>query len=176
LPELVFVTEIAEGILTLPGALCYFNPNGECLHPAESVSGLLARHKGPGPAAQELWSNVRIYDVTEDPSWCLMDTVGMWQLDVPDHEACFAKSRYDPSEVSLFLRNAADYVCQRGPVIRDGGTMDGPGGIRLAGRRLRQRPRGSAPPGPALAAHGRPAAAPRHPGRVRAPAIVSAAG
>jgi hypothetical protein len=133
MPELVFVTGMAEAILARPGAVGYFNPNGECLHPAESVSELLARHNGPGPAAQELWCNVRVYGLNEDASWCLMDTVGMWQLDVPDHEACFAKTRYDPSEVSFFLRNAADYVCQRGPVIRDGDTMDGPGGIRWQG-------------------------------------------
>ena len=133
MPELLFATEVARAILAVPGALCYFNPNGECLYTREDVSKLLARHKGTGPAALELWSNVRLFQVPADSSWSLMDTVGMWQLDVPDHEACFAKRRYDTSEVALFLRNAADYVCERGLVIENGDTMDGPGAIRWQG-------------------------------------------
>src|SRR5262245_43827540 len=28
MPELLFATELAEAILSVPGALCYFNPNG----------------------------------------------------------------------------------------------------------------------------------------------------
>ncbi len=133
LPELVCVTEIAEAILAIPSALCYFNPSGECMYSRKAVTELLARHRGPGPAAQELWSNVRMFQLPADPSWLLMDTVGMWQLDVPDHEACFAKARYEASEVAAFLRNAADYVCERGPVVQNGDTMDGPGGLRWQG-------------------------------------------
>lgn len=133
LPEILFATEVAEAILAIPGALCYFNPNGECLYTREAVSELLARHKGTGPAAQELWCNVRMFQLPADTSWLLMDSVGMWQLDVPDHEACFAKGRYDASEVALFLRNAADYVRDRGSVISDGDTMDGPGGLPWQG-------------------------------------------
>jgi hypothetical protein len=130
LPEILFATEIAEAILTIPGALCYFNPNGECLYSRENVAELITRHKGPGPAALELWSNVRMFQLPADASWLLMDSVGMWQLDVPDHEACFEKGRYDESEVARFLRNAADYVCAHGPVIKNGDTMDGPGALR----------------------------------------------
>jgi len=129
LPEILFVTEITDAILAIPGALCYFNPNGECLYPREGVAELITRHKGPGPAALELWSNVRMFQLPADTSWLLMDSVGMWQLDVPDHEACFPKDQYDPSEVARFLRNAADYVCDQGPVIKNGDTMDGPGAL-----------------------------------------------
>lgn len=133
MPELLFATELAAAILAMPAALCYFNPNGESLYSRTAVSELLARHKGIGPAAHELWSNVRMFQLPADASWLLMDTVGMWQLDVPDHEACFVKSRYDASDVASFLRNAADYVCERGQVIKDGDTMDGPGGLRWQG-------------------------------------------
>lgn len=91
------------------------------------------RHNGNGPPAQELWCNVRMYNFPADDSWLLMDTVGMQQLDLTDHEACFARNHYEPGAVAAFLRNAADYVSDRGPVIRDGDTMDGPGGIRWRG-------------------------------------------
>jgi hypothetical protein len=59
--------------------------------------------------------------------------VGMSQLDVVDHEAAFKRGRYDPSEVANFLRNASDYVLEKGPIIKDGDTIDGPGGIRWQG-------------------------------------------
>jgi hypothetical protein len=136
LPELLFVTEIAEAILAIASALCYFNPNGECLYRRDSVSSLLARHKESGPVAQELWCNVRMFQLPADASWLLMDTVGMAQLDAPDHEACFPKDRYEAREVAGFLRSAADYACERGPVIQNGDTMDGPGGIRWQGARF----------------------------------------
>jgi hypothetical protein len=81
----------------------------------------------------ELWSNVRLISLEEHEPWLVMDTVGMAQLDVFDHEAAFERGRYTPSEVANFLRNASDYVLENGPVIRDGDTMDGPEGIRWQG-------------------------------------------
>jgi hypothetical protein len=57
----------------------------------------------------------------------------MNQLDAPDHEACFRSDAYEPAEVGNFLRNASSYVVERGPVIRSGDTMDGPGDVRWQG-------------------------------------------
>lgn len=133
LDELVVVTKIAEAILSAPGALCFFNPNGECLYPTAEVHNLLQRHRTTGPAAQELWANVRMFQHPRNADWLMMDTVGLWQLEAPDHEAYFPRGGYNPSEVARFLRNAGDYVIGKGPVIRDGDTMDGPGGIRWQG-------------------------------------------
>ena len=133
LAELVFVTEMARRVMKAPGGLCYFNPGGECLYPPDQVDHVMERHRTSGPAAQELWANVRMFALPQDPTWRLMDTVGMGQLDGPDHEACFPLDLYEASEVAMFLRNAADYVFKNGQVIRDGDTMDGPAGIRWQG-------------------------------------------
>lgn len=132
IPELVFVTQVARAVLAMPGALALFAPDGEALSPLGTVDRLLARHAEGGVLPQELWANVRMVKLADHEGWMLMDTVGLEQLDVPDHEALFAKD-YDPSEVAGFLRNAADYVAQNGPVIQDGDTMDGPGGIHWQG-------------------------------------------
>ena len=43
-----------------------------------------------------------------------MDTVGMSQLDAPDHEAIFQVSAYDAAKVDSFLRKASSYVLERG--------------------------------------------------------------
>jgi hypothetical protein len=129
-PELVFVTEISAALLAVPGALCYFNPGGEMLCPQSLVAASLTRHHSTGPMAVDLWSNVRMFQLPHDAQWLLMDTVGMEQLDVTDHEAAFPRAQYEPGAVAGFLRNAADYVIDNGPVIKDGDTMDGPGGVR----------------------------------------------
>jgi hypothetical protein len=54
----------------------------------------------------------------------------MGQLDVTDQEACFERGRHNASEVANFLRNAADYLSQNGPVIAEGDTMDSSDGTR----------------------------------------------
>ncbi len=133
LDELLFVIRIGRALLSLPGAICYFNPNGETLQTAHDIDRLFDRQEATGLRPLELWSNVRVLRLDEHDAWLVMDTVGMSQLDVPDHEAAFQRDRYDLSEVANFLRNAADYVFANGPIIRDGDTMDGPGGIRWQG-------------------------------------------
>ena len=133
LHELLFVTRIALALLSLPDAICYFNPNGEVLQTAEGIDTLLSRQATTGLRPLEAWSNVRLLKLEEYDPWLVMDTVGMSQLDVCDHEAAFERGRYNLSEVGNFLRNASDYVLEKGPVIKDRDTMDGPGGIRWQG-------------------------------------------
>lgn len=130
-PELLFVTKVASKLLAMPEALCYFNPNGERLFPLALVTGLLQRTESEAVLPLELWSNIRLFNL--GGQWSLMDTVGMSQLDVPDHEACFQTDAYSLQEVDNFLYNAASYVLQNGPVIGDGDTMDGPGHLRWQG-------------------------------------------
>lgn len=132
-PELLLMTAIARALLQLPEALCYFNPNGECLASAAMIDELLERYEQTGLPPLELWSNVRMFQLPQDENWLLMDTVGMLQLDESDHEAIFDKNAYDPNEVDNFLRNVSDYVLKQGPVIQDGDTVDGPGGIQWQG-------------------------------------------
>ncbi len=128
--ELLFVTRIALALLALPNAVCYFNPNGEVLQTANGIDKLLERMGANGLLPLEAWSNVRLLKLDDSDEWLVMDTVGMSQLDVPDHEAAFQSRRYDLSQVGNFLRNAADYILAKGPVIKDRDTMDGPGQIR----------------------------------------------
>ena len=136
LPELLFLSDLASSLLGMAEALCYFNPNGERLLPATRVQELIARGKGAGPVPLELWSNIRMFNLGHSPAWTLMDTVGMGQLDAPDHEACFQTDAYSCQEVDNFLFNAAFYVFEHGRVIEDGNTMDGPGGVRWQARTI----------------------------------------
>ena len=128
--ELLAITRIAADLLELPTALCYFNPGGEVLQSREGVEELLRRHQRESLLPLELWANARFVRLDADTEgWFMLDTVGMWQLDVPDHEATFTEV-YEPGEVDYFLRNAGLYVFTNGPIIKNGDTMDGAGDIR----------------------------------------------
>jgi len=133
--ELEFVTRVAGALVGLPDVLCFFNPNGECVKSASQFLEALNRSAEQLPL--DLWSNVRLFRFTDtEPEWVLMDTVGMSQLDVSDHEACFPPDAYDPNEVAGFLRDVSLYVVEQRPVIRDGDTVDGPGDTKWQGFNL----------------------------------------
>jgi hypothetical protein len=130
LPELEFVTKICLTLFQLREALCYFNPNGELLLPKATLEKRLKQSQSAGPPPLDLWANVRMFKLHPSPAWSLMDTVGMIQLDVVDHEACFRTQKYDPEKVAVFLRNISLYTLGENPVFENGNTADGPGGIR----------------------------------------------
>ena len=120
---------LALALAGADGALCYFNPGGETLHTAASARDLLAEHKNAGFIPVPLWSGQRLVEVEEAPGWALCDTIGMEQVLAQDHEACFPKDEYDINEVMEMIRNTSIYTMQNGPVVKDGETTDGPGGI-----------------------------------------------
>jgi hypothetical protein len=132
LAELEFVTRIALAVLQLPGALCYFNPNGEALRNVQGLEDALAFARQQDVPPLDVYSNVRLFNL--DNVWLVMDTVGNGQLglpDLPDVEACMLKDRnYNLQSVDPFLRNTTLYVLQCGEVFRDGDTIDGPGEVR----------------------------------------------
>lgn len=136
LPEVELVTRVARALLDAPGALAYFNPNGETLHSRESLDDQLQWHEERGLPAHPIWSHVRFFQL--DAQSLLMDTAGMEQLDVIDHEARFPGDSFQPGAVASFLRGATNYVFENGPVIQDGDTMDGPGGTRWQARHLEE--------------------------------------
>jgi hypothetical protein len=131
LAELAFVTEVARAVLRAPGALCYFNPNGEALRSVQSLEASLSFTRGRNIPPLDVYCNVRLFNV--DEGWLVMDTVGNGQLgapDLPDVEACLRKDKeYDLQSVDGFLRNTTLYVLHQGAVFRDGDTTDGPGDL-----------------------------------------------
>ncbi len=126
-PELEFLTRLALQLCALPQALCYFNPNAESLCSGELLEEAWESHIQEGQRPLDIWSNRRLFRLADVPDWNLMDTVGMLQLDVVDHEACYPIDAYDPNEVATFLMNVADYTLSDQEEINDGDTADGPG-------------------------------------------------
>jgi len=129
--ELEFLTALVRACLALPSALCWFDPSGELLLPAALVEKRWELARANGLPAHDLWSNVRLFKLTD--GWCLMDTVGNWQLDLPDMEAVLPPGQEDLGRVDGFLRDATEYLRSSGATIKDGDTMDGPDGARWRG-------------------------------------------
>lgn len=132
--ELSFMTKLVGDALQLPGAICYFNPNGEVVLPSEELKDTLDFNSRNGLVAIDAWCNVRLFDTQEN--WQAMDLVGSGQFDRPDQEIVFPKNRFPLQEIDHFLRNAALYILEKGDVIEEGDTMDGPGEIRWRGHHL----------------------------------------
>jgi hypothetical protein len=149
LGELEFATRLAAALVGLPETLCYFNPNGERVIGAADLLESLDFHASAKQKPLDVWSNVRFFTFSDlEPAWSHMDTVGMGQLDAPDHEALFQSDAYEPGQVDVFLRNASAYVAERGPVVQDGDTMDGPGAVRWRATNLEESR--IAPPRPVI--------------------------
>lgn len=127
LAEIRFVTRIVLALLKHPDALAYFNANGEILADEKLLRKSMAYHEQHQIPPFDIWSNIRM--MNPNNGWMIMDTVGMGQLDRPDLEACFPAKRYDPGEISYFLRNCCLYLLTKGEVIKDKDTMNGPGNI-----------------------------------------------
>lgn len=126
---LLAATELASALCELPGALCVFNPAGEVLRSPDDARASLRDCGAQQLPPLELWANVRIFQLA-DTGWVVMDTIGMAQLGVTDHEACFASDTYDFEAVDQFLRNTtySEWVARRR--MTDGDAVDGPGELR----------------------------------------------
>lgn len=127
--ELAFISDIALALLRHPQALCYFNPSGEVLKSTASLKETLEYHRSHDLPPLSAWVNVRLFNI--DEGWTLMDSVGNWQLDIPDLEVAFPKGFLDPQDVDYFIRNATLYILKNGQVIKNGDTMDGPSDCKL---------------------------------------------
>ena len=126
--ELEFVTSVARALAHAPGALCYFNPNGETLYTPAELDESLEETRQKDLPPLPVWAQTRLMHLEDARPWCVVDTVGMGQLDADDQEACFREDRHEAGDVINFLRNTTLYVLQNGAVIKDGHTTDGPGG------------------------------------------------
>lgn len=133
-PELRFLTNLAGALLDCPGALCYFNPNGEVLLP-KSVFHESAEHNAREKIPpHDLWCNIRLFKL--GGGWLLMDCVGNGQLDCIDIEVGFPHSLCAPKEVDRFIRDISFYLLEKGDIIKDGDDINGPGKVRWQGKRF----------------------------------------
>lgn len=125
--ELDFLNRLVTALMDHPSTCLYFNPNGEVLCDRESFVSAIEYHQKVSLPPLPLWSNVRMFNF--DEQWMLMDTVGMEQLDRPDLEACYPKGAFEGRDIDYFFRNCSLYLLEKGEIIQNRNTMNGPGEI-----------------------------------------------
>jgi hypothetical protein len=142
--ELRFVTQVQLALLSVEGALCAFNPNGELLLTGESLASILERDLGGGGLAVDAWANVRMVR-PRGTDWLLFDTVGMEQIDVADHEATLPANHASADHVPGLLYSMAAYDAENGGVLGPTDTASDLGGCgwraHAVGDALAQPPR-----------------------------------
>jgi hypothetical protein len=115
---------------TVPGVICYFNPNGEVLRDLanfrEIWDACLAQQKIP----LLLWMNICFFKLSDN--FAFMDTVGNWQLDIADVEVIFPSERYEPRDIDYYMRNVTHYLLDLDKEIKTGEAIDGPGETNLS--------------------------------------------
>lgn len=134
LVELQFLTGVVQALLRHSKAICYFNPNGEVLLPPMLCRELIDHNVKHNLPHIDVWTNVRMFRIGE--GWILMDSIGNSQIDRQDHEVAFPEDQFEPEDVDLFIRNLSLYLLEKGPVIQDGDTTDGPGNAPWKARAL----------------------------------------
>lgn len=127
--ELAFLTGLALPLLELDGAIAFFAPSGEVLLEPPSFEALLAERAEAALPPLDAWSNVRYFALGDAEGWAVMDTIGNEQFGVHDLEACFPTAVVEPDALALWLRDVSLYLLRSGPVIENGHTMEGPGGV-----------------------------------------------
>ena len=123
--ELTMLTEMAGGLLGLPGASALFLPGGEALRSPEQIRVVLRRKAGSGPPPIDLWLNLRTVGLGQegDNRWSIVDVVGMGQLRLPDQEALFGEEQERGDGVVPLLRYACTHLVS-GNGIADGSTVE----------------------------------------------------
>lgn len=131
LAELEPLFDAARRLLELPGALAYFDPNGEVLASAEEIDATFASARAQEIPPIDLYTNVRFFEIGDRAGWSLMDTVGMDRFLLPDVELAFPRT-VDANDVGSFLRDVQLYFLERGEAIPEGDEIEGPGGTYRA--------------------------------------------
>ena len=130
--ELQFLDAVVAELGALEGALCVFNPNAELVLSPEMHASALGAARAEDVLPMELWINVRLFRIDDEPGHMLMDTTGMAQLDLPDQEIIFPKT-LSCDDVDSFLRGTC-----RSP--RCCSSRHPPAGYRSAAPRLHEAP------------------------------------
>ncbi len=122
--EMLFLLKAAASLVEIPGALAYFNPNSELLL---SLDGLVAALAG---AAEDkifpIEAVCRFRGCQADENWSFVDSIGMEQLGLRDHEFAWPGNEPDRKEQMDFLYRLLCYEIGSGTVMAGGHTTDGP--------------------------------------------------
>lgn len=116
--------DVASDVLKVKQADCIFNPRGETLGGRDRFGQMKQRYREEGLPPLELLANARFHEI--GAGWCMIDTVGLHQLDLPDQEIIFHPEHLPQEEAIHFARNLAMHFLVHRPHVTQGETASGP--------------------------------------------------
>lgn len=122
--EIAYLLRVAASLREMPAALAYFNPNSELLLSMQGLAGILTFAFEQKTYPIEAVCRVRGCPV--DDEWSLVDSIGMGQLGLRDHEFAWADAEVSCQEQLEFLINLLHYQIDQSAPMTSGNTTDGP--------------------------------------------------
>ena len=122
--EIGYLLRAAAALRDLPVALAYFNPNSELLLSMQGLAAILTHSFEVKTFPVEAVCRVRGCPV--DDTWSFVDSVGMSQLGLRDHEFAWADVQVSRQEQFQFLMGLLHYQIDEAAPMATGHTTDGP--------------------------------------------------
>lgn len=122
--EIAYLLRVAASLRSMPAALAYFNPNSELLLSMQGLADILTFAFEQKTYPVEAVCRVRgcpVYD-----AWSLVDSIGMEQAGLRDHEFAWANAEVSRQEQLEFLINLLHYQIDHSAPMLSGHTTDGP--------------------------------------------------
>jgi hypothetical protein len=121
--ELGFLLRAAASLVELPTAIAYFNPNSELMLPLAGLGDILNNALEHQTYPIEAVCRIRGCPVEE--SWSFVDSIGLEQLGLIDHEFAWDDVAVTRSEQIHFLIDLMHYQADNAVLIESGHTTDG---------------------------------------------------
>jgi len=122
--EIGWLLRAAASLRGMPTALAYFNPASELLLPMQALTDILSfafEHKTfPVEAV------CRVRGCPVDEQWSMVDSLGMAQFGLCDHEFAWSGAQPSRQEQGAFLINLLRYQIGEAAPVAGGHTTDGP--------------------------------------------------
>lgn len=121
--------DVVMAVLTHSKAEMAFVPAAEILTSFADATVMRSKAREHGlPVTTPLLHSTRLFESPHEKNTLVMDTLGLDQVGLVDHEAVFDARQLRPSSVGGFLDSIAEYTIRRGNIFDSGHTAEGPDG------------------------------------------------
>lgn len=123
--ELLWLLNLAASLSDLPEILLYYNPSAELLLLPEHLRSTLKANAEAQLYPVESFTKSRKWRVND--TWRVAESMGMIQLDLPDHEFVVSDNFIKDRALSEFIRGLCKYQLRENVLFGNRHTTDGPG-------------------------------------------------
>lgn len=126
--ELAFLLHAAATLVSAPEATAFFNPTGELLLTPQGLTSCVAH--AAEHRAFPIEPVCRVRGCPVDETWSFVDSIGLSQFNLPDHEFCWGDPALSRQEQISFMLGLIRYQVENSVRVGSSHTTDGPLGKR----------------------------------------------